>query len=234
MAFSRLFTGLSLLLLAVFSSAAPSGLSARATTQPILFEVTLTWEDYDAIGGPSRKVILTNGTVPGPPLKATVGDDIEFLVHNNLPNSTTIHFHGIEQKGSPWSDGVPGLSQKVIQPGTSYLYKWTATESGVYFYHAHYRSQIMDGLYGAIIIQASENADKPFALISNTSTDIAAMEAADNDLQPIFVSDWNRYTSQEFYDIQVAGNIDDACADAIVVNAMVRPTPPRAASGARS
>jgi FtsP/CotA-like multicopper oxidase with cupredoxin domain len=57
------------------------------------FEVTLTWEDA-APDGYERKVILTNGQLPGPPLYVDQGDDVEILVWNNMPFETTVHFHG--------------------------------------------------------------------------------------------------------------------------------------------
>jgi len=150
-----------------------------------------------------------------------VGDKVNFLVHNNLPNETAIHFHGIEQLNTPWSDGVPGLTQIPIAPGKSFMYKWTADESGTYFYHAHFKGQIMDGLYGAIIIQPRETDPRPFYMISNKSTDQAAMRAAEKINNPVFISDWSQYTSKEFYDIQTAANVDNACADSIIINGKV-------------
>lgn len=70
-----------------------------------------------------------------------------------MPFNTSIHFHGIEQHNTPWSDGVPGLTQKPIEPGRSWTYRWKATQYGTYFYHAHARSEMADGLYGAIWIK---------------------------------------------------------------------------------
>jgi len=220
MAFSRLIAILSFLSLAIFAYAAPSSSLSALTTRSnkVHFEVTLTWEDYSPSGGKPRKMILTNGTFPGPALKLKVGDEVDFLVHNELPDPTAVHFHGIVQQGTPWSDGVPGLSQKPIAPGSSYLYKWTADASGVYFYHAHYRSQMMDGLYGAIIIEAADNAPKPFTLISNDSSAVAAMVAAEKIQETIFVSDYNKYTSKEFHEQEEAANVDIACADSIILN----------------
>lgn len=218
MAFSQLLAILSVLSLALFSSAAPWSPSLAKRDNVVQFEITLTWEDYSPNGGTPRKMILTNGTFPGPPLKLKVDDHVEFLVHNELPDPTTVHFHGIVQQGTPWSDGVPGLSQKPIAPGSSYLYKWTADESGVYFYHAHFRSQIMDGLYGAIVIEPSSKTQKPFTLISNDSAAVQAMEAAEEHLIPIFLSDYNKYTSKEVHEQEMAANIDFACADSILLN----------------
>ena len=50
-------------------------------------------------------------------------------------------------------DGVPGLSQKPIQPEDTFTYKWTATQYGTYWYHGHVRGQLEDGLFGPINIK---------------------------------------------------------------------------------
>ncbi len=135
---------LSTLLLAQFAvSLSASGGSPRS------FDLALTWEDY-APDGFTRKMILTNRQFPSPLLEINEGDSVEVLVHNYLPYNTTIHFHGtfyplsvmevkadtarlvIQQYLTPYSDGVPGVSQRPIQPGSSFLYNWTATQSGSY------------------------------------------------------------------------------------------------------
>ncbi len=36
---------------------------------------------------------------------------------------TTLHWHGVEQRGSPWMDGAAGVSQCPIQPGQTYHYR---------------------------------------------------------------------------------------------------------------
>ena len=50
-------------------------------------------------------------------------------------------------------DGVPGVSQKAIQPGDTFTYKWTATQYGTYWYHGHVKGQLEDGLFGPIQIK---------------------------------------------------------------------------------
>ncbi|KEF63707.1 uncharacterized protein A1O9_01685 [Exophiala aquamarina CBS 119918] len=137
-----------------------------------------------------------------------------------MPNATGVHFHGIRQLGTPWADGVPGVSQYSIQPGSSYNYQWTAEESGIYFYHSHYKGQMMDGLYGAIIISPAEKATRPFSLISNSSTDIQKMEAAEANVEAVLTADWNRFTFNEFFEIEKSANIDYSCTDSFVLNGM--------------
>ncbi|CRL28354.1 Cupredoxin [Penicillium camemberti] len=52
-----------------------------------------------------------NGQLPGPLIEADKGDDMEIFVKNDLPIDTSLHWHGILQRGSPDMDGVPGVTQ---------------------------------------------------------------------------------------------------------------------------
>ena len=65
----------------------------RTTGNTVRFNLTLTWEEWAPAGIP-RKMILGNGQLPSPLLELRQGDDVEFLVINNLPTNTTVHFHG--------------------------------------------------------------------------------------------------------------------------------------------
>lgn len=209
-------------IISAYSNSSTSSNSSICSTAPAChpFLIELTWGPTNASNIFSREAILTNGSFPGPPLRLNVGECVDFTVVNNMPNVTGIHFHGIRQLGTPWADGVPGVSQYSIQPGSSYNYQWTAEESGIYFYHSHYKGQMMDGLYGAIIISPSETATRPFSLISNSSADIAKMKAAEAKVEAILTSDWNRFTFDEFFEIEKSANIDYSCTDSFVLNGM--------------
>lgn len=197
-----------------------SGIST-SSGRTVHFEVVLTQGDVNPTGAGFRGAILVNGSFTGPPLHLIFGDNVEFLVKNHLRVDTTIHFHGISQRKSPWADGTPGISQKEIRPGASYLYKWKADAPGVYFYHAHNRGQIMDGLYGAIIIDAPARQERPFHLISRDPADQIAMRIAENKLQPLMISDWSQFSSSGFWQVEREGGIDFTCMDAILVNGAV-------------
>ncbi|KAL8300899.1 hypothetical protein RB597_009376 [Gaeumannomyces tritici] len=121
---------------------------------PRRYEYTITW-DKGSPDGFEREMAFVNGQFPGPLIEANQGDNVEIVVTNNMPMNTTIHFHGITQIGTPWSDGVPGLTQRYIQPGKSFTYKWKADQYESYWYHAHSRGQIDDGLYGPILINGN-------------------------------------------------------------------------------
>lgn len=211
--------------LAHVSLAFPSNVNSTNDTtnlgpqNPVIFELLLTWGPV-APNGHVRNGILMNGQFPGPTLELNQGDDVEFIVHNSLPFATTIHAHGIDQVGTPWSDGVPGVSQRPIQPGQSFVYRWTATTYGTYWYHAHERSHIMDGLYGAIIIKPSTTEPTAFGMISEKSVDIDAMLKAEANPTPMIVSDWISFTSDEVITLEIESGVDYICTDSVLINGM--------------
>jgi manganese oxidase len=109
-----------------------------------------------------------NGLMPGPTIEATVGDRVRLVVHNELPESTGIHWHGLEMPVR--FDGVPGLTQPPIRPGEVYAYEFDLHQDGTFFYHSHDGMQDAMGMVGLFLIypkQAHEpRVDRDFALIS--------------------------------------------------------------------
>ena len=132
-------------------------LMAAPVRWPILKDTTVTAWAY-------------NGMVPGPLIRAINGDKVRIIIKNNLPEPTTIHWHGIQVPNN--MDGIPNETQKPIQPGESFTYEFMAKPAGTYWYHSHFDSdkQISVGLSGAFIIDpvggiASKPAiDKVFML----------------------------------------------------------------------
>lgn len=125
---------------------------------------------------------------------------------------------GIEQIGTPWSDGVPGLSQLPIAPGDQFVYRWKATQYGTYYYHAHRRGQIEDGLYGPIYIQPEDSVERPFDKITDDKLELALIYEAERNTQPMVLSDWRVLTSEEVWEAEKASGLDSFCANAILIN----------------
>ncbi|KAK4703885.1 hypothetical protein P7C70_g2329, partial [Phenoliferia sp. Uapishka_3] len=75
-----------------------------------------------------RQCILVNGTLPGPTLVLDEGDQVEITVLNSASKNITIHWHGIEQHHTPWSDGVAGITQFSIKPNDTFVYAWKASK----------------------------------------------------------------------------------------------------------
>ncbi|ORE09557.1 hypothetical protein BCV72DRAFT_248049 [Rhizopus microsporus var. microsporus] len=125
------------------------------------FELNINYKDINPdCHSRSFRVPTINGHFPGPTLYATQGDEIEILVRNSLPNAnTSIHYHGIRQIGSTESDGVPGVTQDAITPGSTFVHRFLLhQQAGTYFYHAHVGLQD-DSVQGAFIIYESSEAD---------------------------------------------------------------------------
>lgn len=111
-----------------------------------------------------------NGQTPGPTIEATEGDRVRILVTNKLPESTTVHWHGILLPNG--MDGVTGLNQKPIKPGETFAYEFTLRQSGTHMYHPHYdeMTQIGMGMMGLFIIHPKEpteeeKVDRDFAIM---------------------------------------------------------------------
>lgn len=101
-----------------------------------------------------------NGQFPGPTLRATVGDRLLINVTNRMfmQESLTMHWHGISQEGTPWADGAGFVTNCPITYGSSFLYNFTVTESGTFWYHAHAGETRIKGTYGFLIVDSVDPA----------------------------------------------------------------------------
>ncbi len=97
-----------------------------------------------------------NRQVPGPRIHVTQGDRVRFVVTNHLPESTTIHWHGLIVPNN--MDGPANITQRPIEPGETFTYAFTVRQSGTYFYHSHDKPDRQQGLglYGAFIVDPKE------------------------------------------------------------------------------
>lgn len=110
------------------------------------------------------------------------------------------------------------MSQRPIEEGDSFRYRWTAHQYGSYFYHAHHRGQLEDGLYGPIYIKPAPSVQKPFRLITTNSNQLQAMQAAEVNTKPVIVSDWRLLESEKVWSAQVASGLDAYCVNALLIN----------------
>jgi FtsP/CotA-like multicopper oxidase with cupredoxin domain len=117
------------------------------------FDLTSEVVNWEVSPGKTVKAWTYNGTVPGPTIKVNPGDKVRVVLHNQLPEATTIHFHGIT--GPQNIDGTPYVSQDPVEPGQTYTYAWTvskAPEIGMYHSHFDAVSQVPDGMAGAFLV----------------------------------------------------------------------------------
>ena len=102
------------------------------------------------LGGPVVNTWAYGHSVPGPLLRARAGDLLRIKVDNQLPATTSVHWHGIALHNA--MDGVPGMTQAPIGAGKAFTYEFTVPDPGTYFYHPHSGLQIDRGLYGALLV----------------------------------------------------------------------------------
>ncbi|KAG8905874.1 hypothetical protein FRB99_008085 [Tulasnella sp. 403] len=201
----------------VFSVLWAVGLAVASSVK--LFTLDLTVGSI-APDGTKRQAYLINGQTPGPNLIIDQGDEVSVTINNRLNVPSTIHFHGIEQSGTLWSDGVPGVTQHPIQPGSTFVANWTATQHGMYWYHSHSRAIYGDGVRGGLFIRPnSKNLNNsPLSQISNDPDELAALKKAHSNPKIISLVDWTHWTSEEGLTLWNKSRIDITCIDSVLIN----------------
>ncbi|KAL2906003.1 L-ascorbate oxidase [Bienertia sinuspersici] len=135
--------------------------TTEAKTRYYKWDVKYEFKSPDCF---KKLVITVNGMSPGPTITAEQGDTVVVEVANNLlTENLAIHWHGIRQIGTPWYDGVEGVTQCPIVPGDTFVYKFVVDRPGTYLYHAHYGMQREEGLNGMIQVSLPRGQSEPFA-----------------------------------------------------------------------
>ncbi|WP_352259758.1 copper resistance system multicopper oxidase [Psychrobacter sp. TB55-MNA-CIBAN-0194] len=108
-------------------------------------------KQFAIVNGKKSMATLINDSLPAPTLKMREGDTVTIRVHNQMDESTSIHWHGLLV---PFEmDGVPGISFDGIPANSTFTYKFKLVQSGTYWYHSHSGFQEQTGMLGAIVIE---------------------------------------------------------------------------------
>src|SRR6266850_2250427 len=88
-----------------------------------------------------------NGQYPGPLIEAARGSEIVVQFTNQLPDSSSIHWHGIRVDNA--FDGVDAVDR-------TFTYHVRFPDAGIYWYHPHQREDIQQelGLYGNLLVRS--------------------------------------------------------------------------------
>jgi FtsP/CotA-like multicopper oxidase with cupredoxin domain len=137
-----------------------------------VYEMTCKVVQWETEPGRMVTAWTYNGVVPGPQIRVREGDRVRMIVKNELPESTAVHFHGLELPND--QDGVPFITQPPIKPGATYTYEFTVPNAGSHMYHSHHNAamQVGMGLLGAFIVEPREktqhdNVDVDYVMILN-------------------------------------------------------------------
>jgi FtsP/CotA-like multicopper oxidase with cupredoxin domain len=108
-----------------------------------------------------------DGVTPGRALRVRQGEELKVRLVNELDQSTVVHWHGLRLPNA--MDGVPFLTQKPIEPGQSFDYRFVAPDAGTFWYHTHFLSseQLARGLYGILVVEEREpvEVDRDFVVV---------------------------------------------------------------------
>lgn len=139
-----------------------------------VYELTAAPTKWEVEPGRYVDAWAYNGQVPGPQIRVTEGDRVRVVLHNELDESTALHFHGLELPLAV--DGVPFITQPPVKPGESFTYEFTVPlgNRGSNMYHSHLNAakQVGLGLLGAFLVdprrpRKAHRADVDHVMILN-------------------------------------------------------------------
>jgi FtsP/CotA-like multicopper oxidase with cupredoxin domain len=104
-----------------FAGQNPVRLRAESVVQQILPD-----------GNPATAMLGFNGAMPGPALRIARGEPVTIDVENGLDEGTSVHWHGIRIDNR--MDGVPMLTQDLINPNDTMTYRFTPPDAGTFWY----------------------------------------------------------------------------------------------------
>ena len=153
---------------------------ANRANKPCAISNTQGYAPGPILDGVQSQIIMINNTVPGPVIRAKLGDTIRVNVINNLGEPTTMHFHGMTQFRTPFMDGTDMITNCPIPTGYTHTYEFVAHPAGTTFYHSHTASQRTAGMTGALIVE----------------------DPADEDVsdQVLFLQDWSHGNANDNFD----------------------------------
>jgi len=135
--------------------------------------------------GKEKRAIAVNGQIPMPTLVFTEGDTAEIHVHNQLKETTSLHWHGLFLPNK--EDGVPNLTQMPIEPDSTHIYRFPIIQNGTHWYHSHSGLQEQIGMYGNFIMLKKESDPTFRKGIDNLPT------------FPIILSEWTDYNPENIH-----------------------------------
>lgn len=129
------------------------------------------------VAGKNVHAISGNNQFPLPDLYFEEGDTAEIVIHNNLKEPTSLHWHGLFVPNT--EDGVPFLTQQPIPIQSKYIYRFPIKQNGTHWYHSHFGFQEQIGMYGSLVLK--KKSDDP--TFRRGIDDIPQL--------PLILSDWS-------------------------------------------
>ena len=121
-----------------------------------VFDLRLQTGTSELLPGKTTETWGINGPYLGPTLRVASGDRVRMNVRNDLPEPTTVHWHGMHLPAA--ADGGP---HQPIPPGSTWAPGWTVDQpAATLWYHPHPHpdsdEQIYRGVAGMIVVDDPE------------------------------------------------------------------------------
>ncbi|ETK87665.1 hypothetical protein F441_08082 [Phytophthora nicotianae CJ01A1] len=97
-------------------------------------------------------------------IEATLGQQVQVTVTNELDEPTCLHWHGLRQLGTQEMDGLSGITQCYIPPNTTALYHFEPDKAGSFWWHSHHSTQYPYGLRGPLVVHPREDQLQPWEM----------------------------------------------------------------------
>jgi FtsP/CotA-like multicopper oxidase with cupredoxin domain len=122
------------------------------------------------LGGPIVRTLAYGNAIPGPLIRAKVGDELVVTVSNRLDVATSVHWHGIALRND--MDGAAPATPN-IPAGQDFTYRFSVPNSGTYWGHPHTGLDADMGLYLPVIVDdpAEGNYDAEWIVVLDDWTD---------------------------------------------------------------
>ncbi|MBK6542384.1 MAG: multicopper oxidase family protein [Flavobacteriales bacterium] len=123
----------------------------KTKNKTVAYDLRASSFNWEIAPGKTIQAWGFNNQVPGPVLRANAGDTLVVRLINDLSEATTIHWHGIALPAS--MDGTDA-TQRPIEPGEVFEYRFVVPDAGTFSYHAPQNEtvQMERGMYGALIV----------------------------------------------------------------------------------
>jgi FtsP/CotA-like multicopper oxidase with cupredoxin domain len=131
-------------------------IETKPTGRTITVPLTAREADWEFAPGRSIRGYTFNGEVPGPTIEAEIGDTLVVQLTNQLPEPTTIHWHGLRIPAE--MDGTE-MVQPPVGPGESFQYRFVVPDAATFWYHSHVNEteQLERGLYAPLIVRGPDD-----------------------------------------------------------------------------
>lgn len=132
---------------------------AYATTLPFHLKAEPVKSQLAPAGNPLTEMLGFNGSMPGPELRLRQGERLNINFENALSQGSSIHWHGLRINNA--MDGVPNLTQALVNSGDNFQYDFAPPDAGTFWYHSHHISheQVAKGMMGALIVDEMNPPD---------------------------------------------------------------------------